>query len=168
MKAVRLEWRYRYVIFTGEPESELLFFIWNLKSWKFYDFSFFPTFRNGAAAGQALICYIFKIILCNLWFLSTKNLILMILNSQGSKNQCLIGLDNSLSYVLGCSISPCGSKKCSNFIIFHPFSMKFFSVVGKNICWIRSNRSFWAKLMFSCQYTDFFKKLVFFNVANEF
>ena len=39
------------------------------------------------------------------------------------------------------------------------FRWNFFSLVGKSVCWIRSNRPFWAKLMFWCQYPDFFEKL---------
>ena len=59
-------------------------------------------------------------------------------------------------------ISCCTQKIYRKSAFFARFRWNFFSVVGKSVCWIRSNRSFWAKLMFSCQYPDFFKKIEFF------
>ena len=45
-------------------------------------------------------------------------------------------------------ISCCHPKNISKIGIFRSFSMKFFSIVGKNVCWIRLNWSFWANSCF--------------------
>ena len=61
---------------------------------------------------------------------------------------------------MGCLISFCRSKNALISSFFICFDFDFFRV-GKSVCWIRSNCSFWTKLMFSCQYPDFFKPRLF-------
>ena len=57
--------------------------------------------------------------------------------------------------LLGCRINCFLPKIYRKSAFFARFRWNFFSVVSKSVCWIRSNRSFWAKLMFSCQYPEF-------------